>query len=731
MRDAFTWYLLVQVAAVAIWPAVARALAPLDDRGWAAAKTAGILALAWLTWLLCMLTPLPFTRPTLAVALVLLGVAAWLWAWRTAGIESLLTWLRQRRDLLGTWEVLFAFVFVLFALLRAHEPAISAFEKPMDLAFVNGFTSATALPTQDTWLSGYGVPYYYFGYFIAASLGKLSAVPPAVAYNLAAALFPALASVGLASLAWSLGRAASVSAAWSAAGAALATLLALFCGNLRAFFELSLSRGWLTADAGSVLGIKNFGEGIVAGVWPPLNGLWWFASSRVVPNTQPDGINEFPFFTALLSDLHPHFVAIPFELLVLAVAAAHVISRGATLRSPSTQGLAVLSLGGLLVINTWDIAPFWAIFVGLSVYAAHFAQWRGRWWAAVAPPLVGALLYSPYFIGYGGPPLGVGIVTDHTPLGSLAVLFGWAIVLLAGLGVFTRWCIGDRRGWAIAGGGAVAGLVVAFLGAPGLGLLIALLGTLIPWPGVVERFEPSAAMVVGLGAFAAAMLVGVELIFLDDVFHSRMNTVFKFHENAWLLAGLASGVGLALVGRFTLRARWILSALACVFVLGGLVYPVSAIASRMSEVPPGGLTLDGLAFLSPDDRAAVRWLADQNQNAPGGRVVIAEGLGNEYDPLSAGMATFSGGVTVLGWAGHELQWRGPIGAIGIRQGDLSGLYRDLPTDQIRGVLDRYSIQYVVVGDQERRAYGDEVVTRFDGVLPVAFRSGATVIYRAR
>ena len=729
MRDALTWYVLVQVAALAVWPAVARALAPLDDRGWGAAKAAGVLTLAWLAWFVCMLTPVPFTRGTLVVALILIAIATWGWSWRDGTVAHMSEWFSERRVLLSVWEAIFAFSFVLFAVLRAHEPAIAAFEKPMDMAFVNGFMSAQSLPTQDTWLAGYGVPYYYFGYFIAACLGKLGATDPGVTYNLAATTIPALASLGLASLAWNLARGAHVTAAWSAAGAALATLLALYCGNLRAFFELALSRGWIGAGAGASLGIKNFGEGITPGVWPPLNGLWWFAASRIVPNTQPDGINEFPFFTAYLGDVHPHFVAWPFELLALSVAAAHVLSRGATLRSPWTQGLAGLALGGLLVINTWDIAPFWLISIGLSLYAARFCDWRWRWVAAAATPFAGSLLYAPYFIGYGGPPLGLGIATDHTPLGSLLVLFAWAFVLLASLGLFTRWCIGDRRGWTLVGIGAVAGIALSVLGQPGIGLLVALVATLLPWPGVIDRFKPAAATVVGIGVFAAVMLLGVELIFLDDVFHSRMNTVFKFDENAWLLAGLAAGTGVALVGHFTQRARWAVVALACVFVAGGLVYPVSAIATRFAEVPPGGPTLDGFSFLGQDDRAAVRWLADQH--GASGRVVIAEALGNEYDPLSAGMATYSGAATVLGWAGHELQWRGPAPVIGVRQRDLAVLYRDASTDQIRSLLDRYAIDYIVVGDQERRVYGDQVASRFDGVLPVAFRAGGNVIYRAR
>src|SRR5262249_33445755 len=150
-------------------------------------------------------------------------------------------------------------------------------------------------------------------------------------------------------------------------------------------------------------------------------------------------------------------------------------------------------------------------------------------------PFAGAVLYLPYFVGYGGPPLGPGIVVERTPLASLLVLFGWAIVLLAALGLFMRWCLAERRGWIVAGLGSVAGLALVILGQPTVGALVALLATLTPWPGVLERFDPAAAMVVGVGAFAAAMLLGVELVFLDDVFHTRMNTVFKFHENAWVL----------------------------------------------------------------------------------------------------------------------------------------------------------------------------------------------------
>ena len=201
------------------------------------------LAAAWLVWLLCMLTPLPFTRVVLALAVVVVGSAAWFVEYREGRLTGLRTWLRNRRVMLIVWEAVFLAGFVLFAVLRSRTPAIISTEKPMDMAFLNGFMAAQRLPTQDTWLAGVGVPYYHFGYFVLACVGKLSGVSPGVAYNLAAALVPALTVVGLASLVWNLARAASVQVAGSGVSSGVAVLLVVFAGNLSTFFEFVAARG--------------------------------------------------------------------------------------------------------------------------------------------------------------------------------------------------------------------------------------------------------------------------------------------------------------------------------------------------------------------------------------------------------------------------------------------------------------------------------------------------------
>src|SRR5262245_26767700 len=139
MRDALTWYVVVQVAGLACWPLVARALGPFADRGWAISKTAGLLGIAWLVWFVCMLTPLPFTRVTLLVAVLIVGAVAWLLAARSAGgLLGVRDWVVENRWLLLAGEALFLVTYLLFAVLRSRDPAAASTEKPMDMAFLIG-----------------------------------------------------------------------------------------------------------------------------------------------------------------------------------------------------------------------------------------------------------------------------------------------------------------------------------------------------------------------------------------------------------------------------------------------------------------------------------------------------------------------------------------------------------------------------------------------------------------
>jgi uncharacterized membrane protein len=92
--------------------------------------------------------------------------------------------------------LLFALVFVAWAVFRAYNPEIAGTEKPMEFTFINGVLGSRFFPPQDPWLSGYAISYYYFGYIMLGLFIRITGVDPAVGFNLGVALWYALVMVG-------------------------------------------------------------------------------------------------------------------------------------------------------------------------------------------------------------------------------------------------------------------------------------------------------------------------------------------------------------------------------------------------------------------------------------------------------------------------------------------------------------------------------------------------------
>ena len=135
----------------------------------------------------------------------------------------------------------------------------------------------------------------------------------------------------------------------------------------------------------------------------------------------------------------------------------------------------------------------------------------------------------------------------------------------------------------------------------------------------------------------------------------------------------------------------------------GLVYPAVTTVQRTDgfrKTP----TLDGFAFLKqhqPEDYQAAQWLIE---NVPGHPVVL-EAVGGPYSHY-ARIATQTGLPTVLGWPQHERLWRGAAaeGAIAERERDIDTIYRASNLAEVRYLLDRYNVEYIVYGYLEANKY---------------------------
>jgi YYY domain-containing protein len=254
----------------------------------------------------------------------------------------------------------------------------------------------------------------------------------------------------------------------------------------------------------------------------------------------------------------------------------------------------------------------------------------------------------------------------------------------------------------------------------------------------VERFAdaaltfPALLVLLGLG-----LTLAPEFIFLKDVFSTRMNTIFKFYFQAWVLWSLASAWWLLKPSPTHTSVQVGAQVLTVLLIAVGLVYPAYAIPSRAAQnralYGAGGAgTLDGAAWLAErhaEDYRAIRWL---NAHVDG-RPVIVETPGDQHKAYvyEGRVSALTGLPTVLGWAGHERQWRGTYAEQARREQDLERLFTTTDPAQTVVLLERYDVTYVYIGPTEQARYPAAGLEKFGDLYPVAYKNDGVVIYRVR
>jgi len=852
------WWLIVEILGLAALPLTYRLFKNLPDRGYAFARPLGILLTSYVLWIGASFGFLRHSWGGIVFSILVVAAGSW-WFYsrgdREAGIAS---FLRGNRRLVIANEALFALAFVLFALFRAYNPEIMGTEKPMEFAFLNAILRSDTFPPHDPWLSGFGISYYYFGYLMMAMLTKLSGVAASVAFNLAIALLFALTVTGAYALVYNLIQGAEERRGRGAGEQGklvtslpryfvplLGPLFVAILGNLEGVLEVLHSKGLGSAGFWNWLDIKELvSNGQVTGRWFDLgSGWWWWRASRVIHDKDLLGnsvevIDEFPFFSFMLGDMHPHVLALPFVLLALALALNVLRQKVTNVKretsnvktqtpnpKPETRNsklqslisniqspfsnlqhplLYALCLGSLAFLNTWDF-PIYLLLVAMA-YGMHRYEHYGKvnWalvkdvvYTVVGLGLLGGLLYLPFYVGFQSQAGGIlPNLFNPTRLHQYLIFFGpfvfvvigfaalvtkqwraevangnlvssglnvlfWTILLppLLALGsialiMFTargqaflrnilesqavRQQIGEadlpalaRRFISIRLGNLWTWLFLALLIAWVVALLWGKLRTEKAGENIpMGRIADSSTLLVLLMIVTGLLLtLGVEFVYLKDTFNSRMNTVFKFYYQAWVLLALASAYGVYYV---TEKAKGLGRALflagVVVLVALGMVYPLAAgfdKAGGFAHQP----TLDGLAWVrqySPDEYAAVQWL---NENVSGTPVILEASGGSftEYGRVSSR----TGLPTLLGWGGHELQWRGNYDEPGRREPDINAIYSSTDTQSVLTLLEKYGITYVYVGSLERGKYSPAALAKFDRFMDVAFQQGNVTIYERR
>ena len=789
------WLLWIEVAAFASVPWVTWLFRALPGRGYGLSKFLGLTSVALTTWLLVAWEAVHFS-----------GGLVWA-VWAAAAAAGVGIGVARRRTLLAdarahwrTWlafEAVFAGAFFAFLLLRAYNPDLwhhpQGGEKPMEIAYLTAVTRSTTMPPYDPWFGGGSMNYYYMGWFFLAVPIRALRLVPEVAFNLGVPTYAALAaSVAFTVAHWLVAMASRARQAAESAAArpgvlagVLAAVMLIGMGNLDGAHQwierLQGVNQWGLASGVPVIGGA---VGLAGGLWEWLVGgtalprFDWWRSSRV--HFGSFDITEFPYWSMLFGDLHPHLMGLPFFGSVVALTVAYAASarEGMRARAWVLAGLLGAAVGLVRTVHTWDF-PTVVLIAAIGIPLGQVLRpghWQSRWWDAVGhlilAGLVAAIAFAPYTGRFETFDPGVMRSPETTPVQQFFAHFGVFIAFgLAFLAVRYREELRSRAFNAgndpflsvvngrlelvslaifLSGVGAFTwafGLTTIALGGMGVAFFLHLLWLELRREGK----DLSRALATAMFGLGFGIAVGVDVVTLkNDI--ERMNTVFKFSLQAWQLLSLASafaawycwqpaaGALRAVRDGELKRGDWrAVSAAFGVIALAGLVFAGSLFivsgtrARQEARFEQTGPTLDGFAFFPYAEFVEPKSDQDTTDDVPlrladdlpliewlrenvEGSPVIVEAAGPLYR-WTGRISQYTGLPAVVGWDWHQIQQRTDYaGLVQRRRSETEAFYVSGSTQMAVDYLRKYNVRYVVVGGEER-VHGSEAGLAKFGNMP--------------
>jgi YYY domain-containing protein len=572
-----------------------------------------------------------------------------------------------------SWELIFLLFFFLMLDVRFVNPTISYAEKFMDHAFLASVMRTPVVPPLDPWFAGRTLDvYYYLGYWMFGCLAIISGVPSTIAFNLSLPTVLGMAAVMM----YAIGDLLLDRFRWL-------PILVFFLPNPSFFYQVTIGKG--------------------------LNSVLW-DSTRTITNT----INEYPLFSFVWGDLHPHVMSL-FNQVFLIFLLVFVYRKWESLGSRGRWLaciLAAVSLGSMPLINTWDVliyAPITLLVGALVVWRNRTARPNPGWVFLLSVPFLSVISYLPFYLELRANTGGISLVrTPSDPVqfllvnGFFIVLF---IVLLAGE---IR-----RRPYLLL---IVVPFVLAGYTAAGIAAI-----PLVYFLAKKEKDAPELLAIAGL-----LLLIIVEFVYLRDNMgdtYFRMNTVFKSYLPAWIILGtsgfLIAGKWLSVPGRVPHLPARTANLIGAAIVVMLFATPLM---TPLDLYNYGGRTLNGLAYLEsqhPSDAGAIAYLRALPANE-----TIVEAEGGDYTYYSR-VSSFTGIPTIIGQPFHEFMWRGDAtGWYSTRINDVAAIYEQ--PDQTIPLMEKYNATLLYVGEPERERYNIDIGT---AGLRLVYSADGTYIYR--
>lgn len=461
----------------------------------------------------------------------------------------------------------------------------------------------------------------------------------------------------------------------------------------------------------------------------------WWGPSRVIKGA----IDEFPAWSFLLGDLHPHYLnlaLIPFFLCL----SLEVLRKPSAIAYTSLWGLAALIMAPIWIYNSnaWEV-PVWCglllcSFFCLGFYLHAYLKEKGfkpvlfeafskeqnafSWSGLFAGFfLIGLLIISLYLSSrnLNPPHYPYDLVKPPVPRTTLAELllhwgFPLSLMALSFLFLLKKWPAQIAaycglwillKSMALSGSYALAVLI--------LFLILTLIKIFKEYvnPLASSREERLSLIITNaLGLAALGLIILPEIVFMNDPYggeNERMNTIFKAYSAAWFMLHIyAFSLTRQAFAAFSNTISkfcpiWLMHLIALVVLLGFFANTIQLRKNSKFSVSPYE---QGLSSLDREFPGAAQAIKRLEQALPG---VVLEAQGNPYS-YTTHVSTLAGKQSYLGWINHVDLLLSAMDETRRRAEVTEKIYKASTCSERAALMQQEGIKYLVVGPLEKVKY---------------------------
>ena len=652
------WLITINVISLIFFPIIWKISSIINFKFNGHLKIISILFSAYLCWILVSLNLFKFTQINAYLILIIpLIISSYIFI---TSKKQLIAYLSENYKNIVKFNRIFLVSFLIFAFLRSLNPDLwhpyRGGEKPMELSYLSAILNSNNLPPLDPWFSGSAMNYYYFGFFIFGYLINLTQISTFIGFNLAVCTVFALSTTSLFAFSETIFNK-------NKSFSFLMIFMVLIMSNMQPMLQVI-----------NKISKLNFSELLRIDYWQP---------SRVFP-AESIGyeISEFPFFSFLFADLHPHMISIPIYIFFITLVVSiftQEIKKLNTFNFIVTSGISISLFAGILwVTNTWTVP---VIFFLITILGLLFFQKKYNFYFFKSLTyssfilIFSYLLFLPFHNSFSSPVSGFEISEFKTNFSEFieiyfVFIFSIFIYLLAFMNrEFAKKVLKDKYTNIFFSIFITAILIIIF----------------------VENFKVD-----------------------NDI--GRMNTFFKFHLQAWILISISNCFFIYQLYKYYIYnyKKILIYPVIGIIIITGIIYPIFGTLNRIDDrFISTKMTLDGSKFLEKSiyngpngeinlssDYEAIKWIKNNIVKVP----IIIEGNGPLYS-WSSRFSIYTGLPSVIGWDWHQVQQRGyDRSLINDRINDVDEFYSTDKIEKKIEIIDKYNVNLIVVGRLEKNKY---------------------------